>query len=53
MARWLESYWGATGGQPLTGFSFPSQVVFGTQDTQYQDTIGSYKVAPMTQIKSS
>lgn len=52
-ARWLESYWGATGGQPLTGFSFPSQVVFGTQDTQYQDTIGSYKVAPMTQINQA
>ena len=49
-ARWLESYWGATGGQPLAGFSFPSKVLFGTQETNYNDHIKSYKVAPMTQI---
>ena len=49
-ARWLESYWGAVAGQPLTGFSFPSQVVFGTQNTLYNDHINSYKVAPMTQV---
>ena len=49
-ARWLESYWSATGGQPLSGFSFPTSVIFGTQETLYDDSVQSYKVAPMSEI---
>ena len=32
-ARWLDSYWQATSGQPLAGFSFPAKVNFGNPFT--------------------
>ena len=52
-ARWMESYWGATGGQPLNGFSFPSQVIFGAQKTNHDDRVSSYRTAPMTRINDN
>lgn len=46
-ARWLNSYWQATGGQPLSGFSFPTKVNFGYQETNYDNDL-IIKAAPMT-----
>lgn len=48
-ARWLYSYWQATSGQPLSGFTFPSKVNFGTQQTSYTNTI-VINAAPMTKV---
>ena len=44
-----------TGGlpTPLTGFSFPTKVVFGAQNTKYNDNVSSYRTAPMTKINDS
>ena len=46
-ARWLNSYWQATSGQPLSGFSFPAKVNFGNQETNYNNRI-VVNAAPMT-----
>ena len=46
-ARWLNSYWKATKKQPLSGFSFPTKVNFGYQETNYDNNI-VIKAAPMT-----
>lgn len=46
-ARWLNSYWQATRGQPLSGFSFPTKINFGYQETNYNNDI-VIKAAPMT-----
>lgn len=46
-ARWLDSYWQATSGQPLAGFSFPAKVNFGKQETNYNNRI-VVNAAPMT-----
>ena len=46
-ARWLDSYWQATSGQPLSGFSFPAKVNFGNQETNYNNRI-VVNAAPMT-----
>lgn len=48
-ARWLNSYWQATSGQPLAGFSFPSKVNFGTQETSYNSEV-VVNAAPMTKV---
>lgn len=55
-ARWLDSYWRASSGQPLTGFSFPTKVTFGTQNTLYDNSnaaIPNWMVAPMTSISDA
>lgn len=46
-ARWLNSYWHATCGQPLSGFSFPAKVNFGNQETNYNNRM-VVNAAPMT-----
>ena len=46
-ARWLNSYWQATWGQPLSGFSFPTKINFEYQETNYENDI-VIKAAPMT-----
>lgn len=49
--RWLKSYWQATSVQPRAGFSFPSKVNFGTQETSYNNEI-VVNAAPMTKAVS-
>lgn len=45
--RWLSSYWKARSAQPLSGFSFPTKVHFGYQQTNYNNDL-VVKAAPMT-----